>query len=288
MDSGNINIVQPVLSSVLWDAVSRRSGDSYIYTNDLNTYITGLATKLSTTQKGLIDTFIKSLYSGFGISSLSEAFDAMYYLGNETSESSLRNLVKRQFDATTVGNPTFTQYEGFKGDGLASYIDTNFNPSSDSVHYVLDDALIGVYSGTENTTGACDIGNKMDDNSAINQLYPYNGVDEVSIRVNMGVPGSLTSADDVTLGMMLAQRRGAATLDYYKNKSGVTVNGISTAIPDCNIGIGARITDTTVDQFSDRQLAFGIIGKSLSVAHIGVLTDAFEVLMDARGKGVVA
>lgn len=54
---------------------------------------------------------------------------------------------------TPVDNPIFTpQGEGVEGDGLAAYIDTNFNPAVMGVNYTLNDASLGsiVY---KNATG---------------------------------------------------------------------------------------------------------------------------------------
>jgi hypothetical protein len=49
----------------------------------------------------------------------------------------------RLSDYTAVNSPTFTTDEGFQGDGVSSYIDTNFNPSTSGVNYTLNDACFG-------------------------------------------------------------------------------------------------------------------------------------------------
>ena len=41
---------------------------------------------------------------------------------------------------TAVNSPTFTSNEGFMGNGTSSYIDTNFNPATQGVNYLLNDA----------------------------------------------------------------------------------------------------------------------------------------------------
>jgi hypothetical protein len=91
------------------------------------TYITGLTTPLSSGQVTLIDTFVTSLKTGLSITTLDEVFDVMYILAGETAESSLRNLIKNDHHATAVNSPTFTALEGFTGDGLTKYINTNYN-----------------------------------------------------------------------------------------------------------------------------------------------------------------
>jgi hypothetical protein len=68
------------------------------------TYTTGLTTPLSAGQIAKLNTLVLSLRSGLGISLLSDAFDVLYLFAGETSESSLRNLVKNANHATEKFN----------------------------------------------------------------------------------------------------------------------------------------------------------------------------------------
>ena len=51
----------------------------------------------------------------------------------------------RLTDYTAVNSPTFTTNQGFQGDGVSAYIDTNWNPFTDGVNYTLNDASFGGY-----------------------------------------------------------------------------------------------------------------------------------------------
>ena len=83
------------------------------------------------------------------ISSLSSKFDGMYLLANETSEAGLKNLVKRQHDATAVNSPTFTQWEGFTGnENTYAHISTNYYPRTQAVSYALNSGSFGIYFRT--------------------------------------------------------------------------------------------------------------------------------------------
>ena len=57
---------------------------------------------------------------------------------------------KRLTQYTAVNSPTFTANEGFMGNGTSSYIDTNFNPSTQGVNYTLNNAsrYAYVFSGS--------------------------------------------------------------------------------------------------------------------------------------------
>jgi hypothetical protein len=52
---------------------------------------------------------------------------------------------KRLSQYTAVNSPTFTTNEGFKGDGVAAYLNNNFNPTTNGVNYTQNDASRYVY-----------------------------------------------------------------------------------------------------------------------------------------------
>ena len=52
----------------------------------------GLTTPLSSGQIDKLNTFVAALKSGLSISALSDAFDVMYVLANETAEAGLKTL----------------------------------------------------------------------------------------------------------------------------------------------------------------------------------------------------
>ena len=77
-----------------------------------------------------------------------------------------------QYNAST--SPTFTENEGFTGNGTSSYIDTNFNPTIGSNNYLQNNASRYLYmymaSGTSALDGVTTAGfNNMTRNSTANQ-----------------------------------------------------------------------------------------------------------------------
>jgi hypothetical protein len=256
---------------------------------DVITYVSGLTTAISDTQLAYINTFVAGYKSDDGLTNLSDAYDVMYYLGNETAESSLRNLVKRAHDAVAVNSPTFTPYEGWAGDGISSYIDTNYNPATEADNYSLNNASLGVYSRTDAHGLYTDIGLRTgtDDYTTILTRYSANTI----IRIHNGVNPSITDAESNSLGMFIATRdaAGETGLFGYHNKSALTrtETGNTTNIPNCNIFIGARNYNTTPEQLSPRQLSFAFAGAHRTQTSVNYLTDRFEALMDSNGKGVL-
>src|SRR5574343_1234161 len=122
-------------------------GDEAGYDTDAQTYFSAMSTPLSTAYQDRINTFVLMVKDSLSITNLSDKFDVIYLLANETSEAGLKNLVKRSSDATIGAETvTFTADEGFAGDGVGGYINTNYNANSDGVNYTLNDASFGIYS----------------------------------------------------------------------------------------------------------------------------------------------
>ena len=128
------------------------------YDADINAYIVGLSTPLGATYLAKLNTFIVNLKSDLSITNLSEVFDVFTVLANETEEAALRNIVKRDHDATNIDAMSFTTLQGFTGDGANDYLTTDYIPETDHIIYALDDASIGVYVSIGDYTGGVNNG----------------------------------------------------------------------------------------------------------------------------------
>jgi hypothetical protein len=215
---------------------------------DLKLYIALLTTPISSAQRIKLDTFLKNYKTAKIITNLSEEYDIMYYLGNETAESSLRNLVKRSHDAVAVNSPTFTPYEGFAGDGISSYLNTNYNPSASGSNYTLNNASLGIYSRTDANALYGEIGSRTSTDDYIAILSRNGGV--TYMRLHSGVNPAIQDAEANSLGMFIVCRNAASEegLFGYHNKSALSRLGIANTnnIPNCNIFIGARNNNGTM------------------------------------------
>jgi hypothetical protein len=263
---------------------------------ETKTYIDGLATPLSSAQLKLIDTFVKDLKSGLGISALSEVFDVMYILAGETSESSLRNLVKRAHDATAVNSPTFTALEGFKKNGTASYLNSNWNgrTAGHANAYSLNSASFGIYFRTNTDATAMEFHGAWSttaDGGADNRLQMSrpNG-HSTNYGVGVNSLAEANSIDERIAGMLVLSRTASNIQKLYMNKI-VKVEGaeVTTKIPNQNVMLLALISgDTSVYFFENDQISFGFLGKGLTPTDVGIITDTFEAYMDSNNKGVIS
>ena len=74
--------------------------------------------------------------------------------------------------STLINSPTFVSNEGFTGNGTSSYIDTNYNPSTQGVQYTLNDAsryfFPHAFLGTSRMDGNTGVGNNSIRASSVN------------------------------------------------------------------------------------------------------------------------
>jgi len=244
---------------------------------ELITYISGLVTPLSESQKAKLNTFISSLKSGLSISNLSDVFDVMYLLAGETSESSLKNIIKNQYHATAINAPVFETLKGFTGNGTSSCIDSNFNPSTNSIRYTLNNAGMGIYSmkqlasastyscGSLSGTNASMIGVRRD---ADNPRYFLNNSSSVFANPSSG---------GITTGMF-SMYRNSSTEIYAIHNDGIvsTKTASSIAIPNSKLFILAYGNSNSPVFFDSIQASFFFLGKSLSSSQNQVVFNAIE------------
>lgn len=252
---------------------------------ELATYISGLATPLSADILGKINTFVAGYKSDDGLTNLSDAYDVMYYLGNETAESSLRNLVKRAHDAVAVNSPTFTPYEGWAGDGISSYIDSNYNPATEADNYALNDASFGVYYRVTVNDGLTKI------NGAWSTAADGGTANRIQLTLETGAINSTISTGGTITppagGFKIIARAVNTHQRIYINKSEQSFARASTKIPNQNILLLACNNATGAAQYFDSsQISFAFAGNNRTQESVNYLTDRFQALMTANGKQV--
>ena len=110
------------------------------------------------------------LQDSLAIDSLPEVFNVIYLMANEDSVSSKLNLVKRAYDGVQLGTATFTQWQGWAGNGSTGYINTTYNPATDSIPYTLNSASIGVYNRTGGIENKAVVGSVVSGNEKYENL----------------------------------------------------------------------------------------------------------------------
>lgn len=87
--------------------------------------------------------------------------------------------------STLVNSPTFTNNAGFTGNGTSSYIDTNFNPSTQGVNYTLNNASMyffpHAFAGTSIMTGTSLNDNRTSRGSSVQHRLNSGGLNLLSV-----------------------------------------------------------------------------------------------------------
>lgn len=257
---------------------------------ETKTYLASLTTPISSTYAKTLDTFISMVKDSLAIANLSDAFDVMYDLGGETTEQSLKNLVKRQHDATAVNSPTWTQWEGFTGNGTSSYLNTNYNPATQGVVYVQNSASLGVYIRTNVDEAGVDIGAQTEGYTTGIYISTRRYDTKFYWQINENTNSQFVNGVSWdSRGFTVAVRPNSTQVYGYKN--GVNYGGAKSAnsigTPNLNIYILCGSYGQVPTTFSTKQTSFAFLGKSLSATEVRKLTNCVEWLMDSKGKGVI-
>lgn len=216
-----------------------------------------------------------------------DQFDAAWLFAQESNGDSeaLKNIINPgTYDATLVSAPGFTSLEGIQcATTGAKYINLNLNPGDGGTYkYVDGDASFGLYSRTDVNETRRDMGNERDENRIITR-FSGNTIWELNQNGNSDSPASADS-----LGMYIVTGfDGVNTSTLYKNKAAISTHDFAmVAIADDTFYLGT--IGATAGDVTNRQYAFGFVGKHLTSANVTILTDALEVYMDSNGKGVIA
>jgi len=247
---------------------------------------------VSGSQATRIDNFITMLKDSLGITALSSKFDVMYLLANESATLGLRNLVKRSHDATAVNSPTFTQWEGFAGNGTSSYINTNWNgrTTGHAVAYSLNSGSFGLYDRTGVSGSNYDLHGAWStgaDGGSLNRIqlgFPAGGTNNYYYAINNSALVYLSSR---TARMVVGSRTASNLITLYFNGSSVaTSTASSNNIPNQNVLIGALMGET-LDFYDANQFSFAFIGAGLTSTEVRQITNCIEYYMDALNKGII-
>lgn len=244
-----------------------------VYEPDFQTYLDSLVTPLSDGQKTLMNNFYVTVKTGLDINLLSNTLDGMYFLANETAESGLKNIVKRDYDATAVASPIFTALEGFDAESTLSYLTIPFNPSVAGVKCVYNDNCMMTYHRILNDTSANHL--TWGGTNGIRMRYVAPGFRYYNYNFNSSLGIYIT--EDITrpVGFMHS-RRLLTNMKAGHNKAYKT---FSTA---------PSVFNSTISLFvNSKQTSMYMIAQNMSDEHLYLIQDAFETYMDGNGKGVL-
>jgi hypothetical protein len=125
---------------------------------------------------------------------------------------------KKLTQYTAVNSPIFTTNQGFQGNGTSSYLETNFNPSSQGVKYTLNNASRYAYVSVANVNNVID----GISNAARNRMILANNNQH---NINSGTTFLNSSFEYLGVGMKSIHRTSSTNVTLFNG----TVSGLRTA-----------------------------------------------------------
>ena len=239
------------------------------------------------TRQNLINNLIKELKAD-GIWAKFDCF-WMFAAHTNTNGEALLNWIKNANNCTLVNAPTFTVDRGIQCAVSGSkYINSNYNPFTNAVNYILNSASFGVYSRTNVGGAYLDIGSAtagFASNNFVGALF-NSGFDIGGVNQNAYVNSQASVGS--SLGLIAIRRTSNNTIAWFRRGSLIQAYSTqnSTAIINSNLFIGAINIAGTPTDISARQYSMAFVGGSLTDADIENLDFRLETFFDAIGARV--
>lgn len=211
---------------------------------------------LTVNEKTYINTFITDLGTDFA------EFDRLWIHGLSNSvaaRTSIANPTSTMI--TAVNSPTFTASQGYTGNDVNSYLESNFNPSIGTNKYTRNSCSFGIYSLTNTNELAIDIG--LYDGNFTQIRAREGGLTYVNIN-DAGTTQSITNASSTSL--FSAVRTSSTINNIYKAGSLLNTYAVaSSGLPNFTFYMLARHNNYGggSSDFSSRQISASFMGSGI-------------------------
>jgi hypothetical protein len=190
--------------------------------------------------------------------------DFLYnFATNGSSDFSRINWISPSlFECTAVGSPTFTSNQGWTGNGTTSYLDTGWIPSTNGVHFTLNDASYGgkVNSGSVSTS-AVEMGCAITGNTY--STYFHSRISgSFGCRANDDFTRQTAVASPVAFWHVIRENL-TSKLVYQNGTLFQSSNDNSRGLPDVSFTIGCLNVGGTKQSFSNRQISMAFSGSKM-------------------------
>jgi hypothetical protein len=173
-----------------------------------------------------------------------------------------KNPVTRQ--ATLINSPTHTANLGFTGNGTSSYVDPNYNPSTQGVAYTVNDAGFFGYSGLALGGGTGMFIGASDGTNFSADLNLRSAANLMQYRINGS--SAQQPANTNTIGFFHVKRTSATAVACFVNGASFNSSGSNNAgtLPNREIYLLARNGNSgAMNYYTGRIACFGA-GASLN------------------------
>jgi hypothetical protein len=248
------------------------------YSPDAQAFFARLATQPTPSRKTLYNNLFISLRSSGVLSKL----DILWIAGAD-SATTRTNLVQASFGLTAVASPSFTADRGFTSDGVSSYLDSGFTPSTAGGNYSQNSASAGTWALTAPDANKTCGANTGGTGAAF--LRPYQGAahNDFNSVANANTSDSTLGAGGA--GFAAYSRTLAASYkQYFSGVSVGTISRVSTGNPSAKFFFCASSDNlNAVNAPTTGQIAMGFVGGGLSDAEVLSLYNAASAYLVGVG-----
>lgn len=261
--------------------IVRRGGEA-LYTDEANALFERMSVQPSDTRKGIINTMIRTLKDGGQWAKL----PALWATAAHTSQAARLNWKQNLFNLTPVGSPTFTVDKGYTGDGVSTYLKTDFNGATAGSQYQQNSASMGVFRLIAGTgfSNRADMGESNGVSPFGSSFVRGRGSTGLgSVQLNAAAPTATLS--DMGVGHESVSRLDANNVKHYRDGLPVaTVPAVSSPINSREVYLMALNLGSDVSaQWTNAQEAAFYIGGGLTDAEMLGLHNALNTYLVAIG-----
>ena len=194
------------------------------------------------------------------------------------------NLMPAYYICTTYDALTWTLGQGVQSNGTSSYINTGFNPTTDSTVAKRNDAGFLYYFRTDLASALCNEGSQNFAGGGW-KLVPRYSNNNCYAGLNIGSTGQIGVAVANSLGLFCVTRTDS--LKLYKG--GLWLASVTTATigkPDGNNMVCAINSNGVINAWDTRQVTDYLVTGGLTYTQQADLNTIIEALNDLDGIGV--
>lgn len=251
------------------------------YNAEYDTVLASYATVPHDTIKTIQNTLVEQLVdSGYWA-----RMDVLYIFANDDGTDALIDWITPDSTATNIHSTAFTAWQGFQGDGANDYIESNYNPNTDNIHYSLNSATVGIYLRQNDAAGTIVAVGSTDGTNRV-VIIPRSVGNAGLYRMNSTDPNNPAWANEYTAGLFVMTRTASNVTTIYQGTTHHDGIEASTAIPDYEFYILAYNSSGSAAYHSSNQVSIVFVMDEVTDAEEAELNTIFETFMDSLYTGV--
>lgn len=221
---------------------------------------------------------MRTLINSLKSANVWQELDLLYVFAVHAADAACINWKNPgQYTATQFGNLLFTANSGFTGDGSSAYLSTNFNPLTNGVNFLQNDAC---YGGWQLNNAQSDFATWASTLTSNNRsvIVTRTTSDLTQYRINSSSAVTVSNTD--SRGLFVADRSDGSNASIYKNGSLVSTDALASGtITSATFQV--FLAGTT--NFSSSSTAVFFCGGSLGATKQAALYSALQTYLQSVG-----